>query len=396
VAKPNLALVRVGLQLPAEYRKYVSGSMLRFRPGNRVKLLPAGARAIPAMLGALERARRQILLETYIIDDDLTGNRFAAILRAKARAGVDVRLMFDSVGGIGMSSEWINAMVDDGVKVVEYHPIAPWRRRFNLSRRNHRKILVVDDEIGFTGGINISDDYASTADGGRGWHDIHCSLKGPVVHDLSRLFRKTWIYAGGEPYPAAPKADTARPRPEGVLVRILENGKRRRKREIRRAYVNAINAARETVHFENAYFLPDGVVRRALRRAAARGVDVRVIVPGRSDVKMLEWAGLYLYRFLARRGIQILRWKGVMLHAKMAVIDGVWSAIGSYNFDARSLFYNLEVVAEIVDADYGRVMEEQFQLDVANSDPYDEASWKAMSWWRKALAWIAFRVRDWL
>jgi cardiolipin synthase len=330
------------------------------------------------------------------MEDDLTGNRFAAVLRDRALAGLDVRLIYDAVGGLGMSSEWLQAMIDDGVKVVEYHPIAPWRRRFNLSRRDHRKILVVDDEIGFTGGINVSDDYASAADGGRGWHDIHCKLRGPAVLDLARLFRSTWIYAGGDPYPAPPRADKPAPTFEGQLVRVLENGKRRHKKAIRRAYLHAINVAKETVHIENAYFLPDGGTRRALRRAVARGVDVRVIVPGNSDVRAVEYAGLYIYRALARRGIKILRWTGVMLHSKMAVVDEVWSAIGTYNFDARSFFFNLEVVAEILDADHGRIMEAQFQHDALTTVPFDESVWNAMPWWRKAFAWIAFRLRDWL
>jgi cardiolipin synthase len=390
-----VALVAIGERLPAELRRYVT-NLQRFRAGNEITLLDSGGETFPAMLAAIEAAQRQILLETYILEDDRTGNRFAAALRAKAKAGVDVRLLFDAVGGLGLSTDWINSLVDDGIKVVEFHPIAPWRRRFNLSRRDHRKILVVDDAVGFTGGINISDDYASVADGGRGWHDTHCRLRGPAVLDLARLFRATWIYAGGQPYPAPARAENTSLSDDGVLARILENGRRRRKKEIRRAYLHAINFARETIHIENAYFIPDLSMRRALRRAAARGVDVRVIVPGRSDVQAVHYASLYVGRLLARRGVHILRWTGVMLHSKMAVIDGVWSAIGSYNFDARSFFYNLEVVAEVLDPQHGRIMEAQFQRDALQTIPYDEKAWKSLPWWRRALAWFAFQIRDWL
>jgi cardiolipin synthase A/B len=391
---PGTALIAAGARLPAELRRYVTG-LQRLRAGNQVTLLRAGAETYPAMLDAIARARRQILLETYILEDDTTGDRFGQALRDRARAGVDVRVIFDSVGGFGIDAAWLNQLVDDGVRVLEYHPIAPWRRRFNLSNRDHRKIMVVDDDVAFTGGINISDDYADVADGGRGWHDLHCMLRGPVVLDLARLFRRTWITEGGEPYPAPPRADTARPS-DGVLARILENGRRRRKREIRRAYIHAINAARDTVHVENAYFLPDRRVRRALQRAAARGVDVRVIVPGTSDVKAVEYAGLYLYRALARRGVRVFRWKGVMLHSKAAVIDQVWSTIGSYNFDARSFFYNLEVVAEFLDPAVGAVVQAQLDRDAAGSVPFDEAAWQRLPWWRRVLAWLAFRARDWL
>ena len=391
---PDTALVRAGVQVPAELRRYVP-TLQRFRAGNEVTVLRAGAETFPAMLDAIRAARRTIHLETYILDDDRTGNRFAEALRERRRAGVEVRLLFDSVGGLGIAAEWLNALVDDGMEVVEFHPIAPWRRKWNLSRRDHRKILVVDDEVAFTGGINIGDDYADVADGGKGWHDMHCRIRGPCVLDLSRLFRRTWIYAGGKPYPAPPRADTAPPG-DGVLTRVLENGRRRRKREIRRAYLHAIHVARERIHIENAYFLPDRGIRRALARAAARGVDVQVIVPGRSDVKAIELAGMYMYPRLARRGVRILRWKGVMLHSKTSVVDGVWSTIGSYNLDARSFFWNLEVVAESLDASLGAEMERHFALDAAASEPYDEGSWAALPWWMKALAWFAYQFRGYL
>jgi cardiolipin synthase len=392
---PETALVVPGVKVPAELRRYVT-HLQRFRPGTEVTLLRAGAETFPAMIEAINGAKRQILLETYILDDDRTGERFGALLRDKAAAGVDVRLLFDSVGGLGIAGEWLNRLVDAGVKVLEFHPIAPWRQRFNLSRRDHRKILVVDDEVGFTGGLNISDHYADVADGGHGWHDIHCRLRGPVVLDLARLFRRTWIYAGGQPYPAPPRADTAPPADAGALARILENGKRRRKLEIARAYLSAINAAKETVHLENAYFLPNRQIRAALRRAAARGCDVQVIVPGRSDVKPIEYAGLYIYRFLTRRGVKILRWKGVMMHSKTAVVDRVWSTIGSFNLDARSFFYNLEVTAEVLDPVHGELMEQQFALDASRSEPFDEAQYLSMPSWKRALCWLAFRFRAWL
>jgi len=389
----TLALVRVATRVPATQRRYLV-HLGRLRTGNRVELLRAGRETYPAMLEAIAGARRQVLLETYILEDDRTGDRFGAALRERARAGVDVRLLFDSVGGLGVSNSWLAALRADGVQVVEYHPIAFWRQRWNLSRRDHRKILVVDDEVAFTGGINISDDYADVADGGKGWHDIHCRVYGPLVLDLARLFRRTWIYAGGSRYPAPARVD---PLPEGgMLARILDNGRRHRTREIRRAYVHAINAARATVRLTNAYFLPDRPVRWALARAVRRGVDVQIIVPGRSDVRPVEYAGLYIYRRLARRGVKILRYKGVMLHAKAGVIDGVWSTIGSYNFDARSLFFNLEVVAEILDEGLGAVMDSQFCEDAALSEPFEEHDWLALPWWKKALAWVAFRLRHYL
>ncbi len=384
------------LGVPRALQRY-SRDLQRWRAGNSIRLLRGGAETFPAMVAAIEAATRSVCLETYIIDDDRTGRRITDALCARARAGVTVRLLYDAVGGWGMASSFVDRLREAGVEVVEFHPIAPWRRRWGLSRRDHRKILVVDDEVGFTGGLNLSDDYAATADGGRGWHDIHCELRGPVVADLGRLFRRTWLYAHGRPYPAPPDASTVAGIAGGAtFARVLDNAFRRRRRVIRRAYLAAINAAEEDVLLANAYFLPDRGLRAAMRRAVARGVAVRVIVPGRSDVALVELAGLYLYHRLARAGVEILRWRGPMMHAKAAVVDGVWSTIGSYNLDSISLLRNLEVTVETLDPAHGAVMRAQHQADRANCVRFDAAAWRALSWWRRAASWLAYQFERWL
>jgi cardiolipin synthase len=150
------------------------------------------------------------------------------------------------------------------------------------------------------------------------------------------------------------------------------------------------------VLIQNAYFLPDRGLRRALTKAAARGVDVRVMVPGRSDVKLAQWAAQYVVRRLARRGVRIFLWRGVMMHAKTATVDGVWSTIGSYNFDAQSRFNNLEVTVEILDAATAHTLAANFERDMANADPFDERAWLRLPWWNRALAWIGYRLRRFL
>jgi cardiolipin synthase len=150
------------------------------------------------------------------------------------------------------------------------------------------------------------------------------------------------------------------------------------------------------VCIENAYFLPDRPVRRALARAVRRGVSVEVIVPGASDIKAVQYAGLWAMRAVAKAGVKVRRWKGIMLHAKIAVIDGVWSVVGSYNFDAQSLLQNLEVVAEIVGPEFGAIVQAQFDDDIANSDPFDEAAWQRLPWWKKLVSRLAFAFRGWL
>ncbi len=371
-------------------------SLYRIRRGNAVKVLVGGGPTYRAMLAAIAGARRSICLETYIWEDDNIGTRFAEAVIDRARAGVTVRVIYDAIGGFGMSDAFVQKMTAAGVQVLEYHPIAPWRARFNLSKRDHRKILVVDDEVGFTGGINIADDYAAKEDGGHGWHDVQCELRGPVVADLARLFRSLWIAEGGSRYPVPKRADDVQDRPGDIAVRVVDNTKLRRRGAIRRAYVSAISGARRTILLENAYFLPDRRLRRALYKAVARGVEVAVIVPGSSDIRAVEYAGHYIYRKMAARGLRILRWKGPMMHAKTAVVDGIWSAIGSYNLDNRSLRYNLEVIVEILDADVGAAMEAHFRKDEGLTAVFELAEWSRLRWWQKSLAWLSFRIRNWL
>jgi cardiolipin synthase A/B len=381
--------------LASELRRYTP-DLYRLRPGNTAALLRGGGETFPAMVAAIAAAHRTVHLETYIFDDDRTGRRIADALIERARAGVTVRVIYDSLGGLGMARAFVHAMQAAGIALVEYHPVAPWRKRFNLSRRDHRKILVVDDAIGFSGGLNLSNAWAATADGGAGWHDMHCELRGPVVADLGRLFRKNWLASGGAAYPVPPSAGEMTVPPGTVAARVVDNQTRRRRGAIRRAYLAAIAAAERTVLLENAYFLPDRGVRRALYAAVARGVEVAVIVPGDSNLKPVEYAGWYLARELVGRGVQVLRWQGTMMHAKTAVVDRTWACVGSYNFDARSARYNLEVVVEVIDRDFAATVEQQFALDRTNTRAFDLAAWRALAWWRKAAAWCAFSVRRWL
>jgi cardiolipin synthase len=387
--------VAIDAPLPPALQPYAK-SRARWRVGCTVDMLRDGAETYAAMLAAIASAQRTIGLESYILAADRTGDRFKHALCARARAGVAVRVLYDAVGSFGLPGAWLAELRQAGVQVIEFNPIAPWRRRWGFSHRDHRKVLVVDDAVAFTGGINLANDYAPVADGGAGWHDTHCRVRGPIVFDLARLFRRTWLRAGGELY-APPVRDASSHDVAGTsFVRMIENTARRRRAAIRRAYLHVIKAAKRAVWIENAYFVPDRGLRRALVRAARRGVDVRVIVPGRSDVRLIEWASLYVMRRLARYGVRLLRWSGSMLHAKTAVVDSTWSTIGTYNLDAQSRFNNLEVTLEILDPGVGDALAAAFERDIAGCEPFDEASWRRLPVWRKMLAWLAYRFRRWL
>jgi cardiolipin synthase len=383
----------IAVALPRELQRFAR-TKTRWRAGCEVTVLRDGGATFPAMLEAIANARTSICLETYILAADRTGDRFKLALVERARAGVKVRIIYDAVGSFGLSTAWVDDLRTAGCEVIDFNPIAPWRARFNLSHRDHRKSLIVDDEVAFTGGLNIANDYASVADGGVGWHDMHCRVKGPIVRDLARLFRRTWLRSGGAMYPPPPRV--AEIGTGASFVRLLENTGLRQRTAIRRTYLHVIRTARESLRIHNAYFLPDRGLRRALIRAAARGVDVQIVVPGHSDVRLIEWAALYVLRRLASRGVKILRWRGVMMHAKTAVVDQTWSTIGSYNFDAQSRFNNLEVCVEILDPAVGKQLVAEFDHDIANCDPYDEAVWQSLPFWRKAFAWVAYRLRRFL
>ena len=382
----------IAIHLPPALQTY-SRTAVRWRPGCDVTVLRDGGETYRSMLDAIAGSTRSICLETYILAADRTGDRFKAVLIERARAGVAVRILYDAVGSFGLPESWLAELRRAGAEITDFNPIAPWRARFNLSHRDHRKILVIDDELAFTGGLNIANDYASVDDGGAGWHDMHCRVRGPVVLDLARLFRRTWLRSAGGYYPPPARASDAPGVGGTSFARILENTARRQRASIRRAYLHVIKAARTSVLIQNAYFLPDRGLRRALARAVRRGVSVRVIVPGHSDVRLVEWASLYVLRRLARRGIEILRWRGAMMHAKSAVVDATWSTIGSYNFDAQSRFNNLECTIEILDTTVGAALVAEFEGDRSNCEPFDEAAWQRLPWWRKAFAWMSFRLR---
>lgn len=392
--RPSRALA---VQLPPVLQPYAR-TLTQWRPGCEVRVLRAGGETYPAMLEAMAAAQQSIVLETYILAADRTGDRFKAVLIERAGAGVAVRVLYDAVGSFGLPAAWLDELRAAGCEVVAFNPIAFWRRRFRLSHRDHRKILVVDNAVGFTGGLNLSNDYAAVEDGGVGWHDMHCEVRGDIVLDLARMFRKSWLRAGGASYPAPAGPGHVAPAswPGSSYVRLIDNTRRRQRANVRRAYLHVLHAARETVQICNAYFLPDRGLRRAMALAVRRGVRVQIIVPGRSDVRLIEWASLYVQRGLARSGIEIRRWRGPMMHAKTCVVDAAWSTIGSYNFDAMSRFNNLESTIEVLDPAVGQALVASFARDIDGSDPYAADHWRDLPWWMKALAWLSYRLRRYL
>jgi len=349
--------------------------------GNRVALLHDGEQAFPAMLEAIAEAKREILLEMYWFASDEVGRQFADALTAKAETGVTVRVIYDAVGSIQSDGRMFSRLRDAGCEVEQYNPIAPWRARFRVgvvNNRDHRKLLIVDRHVGFTGGVNLGNEWAPESAGGAGWRDDTIRIEGPAVEQMCDIFDYGWRRIV-EP----PSADRPRLRPTvdtgdgtGSRVRVLANHYFRERRAIRQAYLRRIESAQRSVCITNSYFVPDGQIRRVLGRAVARGAEVRVIVPGKSDVFAVRHAARKLYGRLLEAGIQLYEWQGSILHSKTAVIDGRWCTVGTYNLDARSLRFNLEVVAAVEDAAVAGAMEDRFNEDLEHAKLVSYEEWR--------------------
>jgi cardiolipin synthase len=347
-----------------------------FVEGNRVTLLRNGAEAFPAMLGAIESAEQEVLLEMYWFESDTIGWRFVEALSGAAGRGVRVAVLYDSLGSWATDAELFASLVGAGVKLREFNPLAPWKKRFRfdrLSRRSHRKILVVDSVVGFTGGLNIADAWLPPEQGGQGWRDDMVKVEGAVVGELVECFVAAWRSQGGETLRRERRA-----RPTAIVgeqrVRVLGQYPARNRREIADAYLWHIYRARRRVWIASSYFLPDRSVVRALVRAARRGVDVRIIVPGVSDVEIVRLASRAMWGRLMRAGVRLYEWHLSTLHSKTAVIDSRWSTVGTFNLDYRSLFMNWEVNVAVLDRGFAGAVEASFRRDVelANEVDYDD------------------------
>ncbi len=370
----------------------------RIRSWNRVMPLCAGRETFPAMLGAIAAAERSIDLETYILRADRIGQRFKLALIERARAGVTVRVICDAVGSIGLPAEYVAELVAAGVHWLEFRPVGPWNRRFGWNTRDHKKLLIVDGRVAFTGGINIGDEYAATEEGGGGWHDMSAQIEGPAVRELSRVFASTWAAEGGDPVPnAAGAGDASASLADAqAFVEVIANLGAIPRPGMRRAYLHAIRRAQHRISITNAYFIPDAALRRGFARAFRRGASVRVIVPSRSDIGPVYYASRNLYARLMRSGVRLFEWQGEMMHAKCAAIDGIWSTIGSYNLDRRSFLHNLEVGLLMIDRKLARELEAQFEADLALCREVDPAQWRTRPRWEKALERFWYSFRYWL
>ncbi|MYN44504.1 cardiolipin synthase [Pseudoduganella sp. FT93W] len=375
--------------------------------GNRCTLLFDGPQTMGEMLKAIRAARNHINLETYIFDQDALGMEFAEALMAKQRQGVSVNILYDSVGTLGVPAEFFQRMRDAGIHLLEFNPVNPARLRgdnWDLNHRDHRKVLIVDGRVAFTGGINISGSYARSSlfhSSGRhrsqsqlGWRDTHIKVEGPAVRAFQWLFVRQWASQDSQDLRDAdyfPPATNAGDK----LVRVLGSDNDD-PFDIYQAYQLAFRQARTSIHLTSAYFVPDQHTIDALTAAARRGVDVRIILPGVSDSGLVFYAGHAYYDQLLDSGVKIYHLKLTVLHAKTAVIDGLWSTVGSTNIDTRSFLHNSELNVVVLGPEFGQQMELAFQEDLRNSSEITVDAWRHRPWLDRLREWAASLMHYWL
>jgi cardiolipin synthase len=354
-----------------------------FVAGNRVQLLVNGPQSFSAMQGAIEAAHKSIDMESYEFNG-IAARQFSALLLQKRAQGVQVFLIYDAWGAMDTPSSLFGELRKGGVQVVEYSPFDPLKIiSLDLNKRDHRKMLIIDGKTAFVGGVNVSPVYENrrrpvnaTNDPEKlPWRDTDVRIDGPVVPIFEQLFLKTWReQTGSTPLPVVEPAGAPM---GGEMVQAMDGAPADNDPAIYESLLTAIAASRQSVHLTTGFFAPPPDLAQALECAARRGVDVELIVPSRSTSGVTIAAGRSHYTALLRSGVQIYERQGLVLHAKTAVVDGVWSVVGSSNLDWRSVVYNNEIDAIILGKVFGQQLEELFKQDVLASKKVTWEAWRS-------------------
>lgn len=372
--------------------------MNRFLPGNRVALLRSGGEYFPALVGAIDRALREVWLETYIFADDDAGRIVAAALGRAAQRGVQVRVLVDGWGARHYLTPAIeNAFAAAGVTLLKYRPeVAPWQFRSHRLRRLHRKLCHVDGRVAFVGGINVIDDV-NTPGQRPPRVDFAVSVEGPLLEPIVQTMQRVWainelVQFQGSEVPLFPAPRRAQ-RVGGQTAKFVIRDNLRHRRDIESAYLAAIRTAKHEVLIANAYFFPGIRFRRALIAAAARGVKVTLLLQARVEFMLLHYASRALYGQLLAAGIAIEEYHRSFLHSKVAVIDGEWATVGSSNIDPYSLLMAREANVVVHDPDFaGQLRAELVRMIEHGARPLGPQLWAERPKLYKALVWVAYGV----
>ncbi len=344
-----------------------------FTDGNEVTLVWKDRESFQSIFDAVREAKELICLQFYIFRNDETGTELADILKSKAKEGVTVCLIYDHFGSLCTPESFWQQLRQAGVNIRASRPFA-WASPFHYMQRDHRKLIIIDSAKAFTGGLNIANEYRGyyRLRKGRGWRDTGIFLKGPIVKRLLDEFSKSWeIWKGS---PIEPRLDVVMPE-QGVPVLPIFASSAKGRRKMRRILYYSINSAQKSIYLTTAYFTPSRRMVHILEAAVARGVDVKLLLPGVSDISAAHFAARAFFSRLLKAGIEIYTYNGVILHAKTSVFDEIWSIIGSANLDFRSLRRNDEGNVGIMDSAFGKQMAGIFYDDMARSEKINLEQW---------------------
>jgi cardiolipin synthase len=349
--------------------------------GNNVEILPDTNQTLGLIEQAILAAEETVHLEYYIWRPDRTGKRLRDLLIRKAKEGVTIRFLYDGIGSMHLNNRFLRPMRDAGIQVASFLPGATFRERWSINLRNHRKIVIVDGRVGFTGGMNIGDEYLGRNPQLGYWRDTHLKLVGPTVLQLQQVFVEDWCFATGEEL-TQPRLFPAPDSFGRVCAQVVPGAPTGRVSALHSLMFAAINDARESVTLATSYFVPTTSLLAALETAALRGVRVRLLVAGRSAYFWTVLAGRSYYESLLRAGVEIHEYERGLMHAKTLTIDGDWSLVGTANFDARSLMLNFEVSVALYDAKVAKQLEAHFEEDIQHAERIDAEVWQLRSRWR--------------
>ena len=361
--------------------------------GNHVVAYNNGVEIFPAMLEAINAAESTINFETYVYWSGEVGRQFAEAFAAKARDGVKVNVIIDWVGGMKMDEELLEMMEDAGARVEMYRPLE-WYNVSRLNNRTHRKLLIVDGKVGFTGGVGIADVWTGDAEDPEHWRDMHFSVRGPVVSQMQAAFNDNWIKSTGEVLHGEtyfpPQAEAGEMDAQVFISSPVGGGA-----TMHLMYLMAIAAAEQSLDIHASYFVPDELAVNALQAAIERGVKVRVLVPGKHiDSETVRIASKKLWGPLLEAGAEVYEYQPTMMHVKMMIVDDFMVSVGSTNFDERSFQLNDEASLNIYDREFALAMREEFERDMRRSETYDYEKWSQRPWTEKFMETVIIPLRS--
>ena len=360
--------------------------------GNRVQALQNGDQIFPAMLEAIHGARQSITFETYIYWSGDIGKKFSDALCERARAGVKVHVMLDWVGCGKMEGKYLKELKATGVEVEQYHPLR-WYNLGRLNNRTHRKLLVVDGRIGFTGGVGIADLWDGHAQSKDHWRDSHYQLEGPAVAQMQAAFTDNWIKTRNEVLLGSNYFPELKP-VGGSLAQVFKSSRGEGSESVRLMYLLSIASATKTIRLQAAYFVPDELAIETFVAARKRGVKIEIIVPGpNTDAKIVQRASRALWGTLLDAGVEIYEYQPTMYHCKVIIVDDVWVSVGSTNFDDRSFRLNDEANLNIYEASFAAAQVKVFEEDKGKSRLMTRAEFKNRSTLGKIMDKIASLFR---